>query len=184
MSDNATGIAITAYFAALVPTNGSLPAAFDPTRANRSVRSAIGVAERTNAAMAPALASAPGPCVPCCSTIKRTKSSGVATAYGSANTRSSALSTTARDRSLRRCGIARSSGITAHARGAGGESAGVGEADRAAQTGAAHAAVPARVLGEVLLVIVLRVVERVEREDLGGDVAVPRAAQHLLIHVA
>ncbi len=63
-------------------------------------------------------------------------------------------------------------------------SAGFGEADRAAQPGAAEAAVAAGVLRQVLLVVVLGVIEGGRRQDLGGDLAVPRGVQHVLVHVA
>ena len=67
---------------------------------------------------------------------------------------------------------------------AGCASARFGEPDRAAQPGAAQAAVAARVLRQVLLVVVLGVVERGRRQDLGGDLAVARRVQHVLVHVA
>src|SRR5690242_17459381 len=54
---------------------------------------------------------------------------------------------------------------------------------RAADAGATEAAVALGVLGEVLLVVVLGVVELGRREDLGGDRAVARLAQHLLVRV-
>src|SRR5690606_19588732 len=46
-----------------------------------------------------------------------------------------------------------------------------GDADGAGHAGATEPAVPARVLGEVLLVVVLRVIERRQRPDLGRDLA-------------
>src|SRR6185503_20184149 len=53
------------------------------------------------------------------------------------------------------------------------------DADRAGDAGAAQAAVPVGVLGQVLLVVVLGVVERAGGRDLGGDLAVAGGAQAL-----
>ena len=59
-----------------------------------------------------------------------------------------------------------------------------GHADRAGDARAADAAVPVRVLREVLLVVVLGVVERPRRLDLGRDLAVARALESLGVSVA
>src|ERR671911_717708 len=56
-----------------------------------------------------------------------------------------------------------------------------GQPDRAAHARAAQPAVPAGVLGEVLLVVVLGVVERPGLGDLGRDVAEAGAAELLLV---
>src|SRR6476646_770470 len=57
-----------------------------------------------------------------------------------------------------------------------------GDADRARDAGPAQAAVAARVLGQVLLVVGLGVVERARRRDLSADLAVAGLAQALLEH--
>src|SRR6478735_12471300 len=51
----------------------------------------------------------------------------------------------------------------------GGDAETGGAGDRAGDTGAVHVAVAARILVQVLLVVVLRVVEGGQRRDLGGD---------------
>src|SRR4051812_18236190 len=58
------------------------------------------------------------------------------------------------------------------------------DADRAAHARAAEPTVPTRVLAQVLLVVVLGVIERGRREDLGGDRVVTRGAEPLLVHLA
>ena len=62
----------------------------------------------------------------------------------------------------------------------GGRSSG-SEADGAADAGSADAAVTGRVLREILLVVVLRIVKRRRCDDLGGDTTVTRAAQSLFV---
>src|SRR5689334_478108 len=57
------------------------------------------------------------------------------------------------------------------------------DTDRAAHAGAAEAAVTARVLRQVLLVVVLGEVELRRRPDLRGDLAVARRGEPLLEHV-
>src|SRR5438105_13793917 len=54
----------------------------------------------------------------------------------------------------------------------------------AGHAGAAQAAVPARILGQVLLVVVLGVIERRLGGDLRRDLPVPRLRQRLLILLA
>ena len=66
----------------------------------------------------------------------------------------------------------------------GGRRLGRRESDGAADAGAAEAAVAVRVLVEVLLVRVLRVVEGTGRRDLGGDRVEVLVEQHLLVRVA
>src|SRR5688572_16669856 len=58
-----------------------------------------------------------------------------------------------------------------------------GEADRAAHSGAADAAITGGVLRQVLLVVVLGVEERrvLHGADLGGDVAVAGRGEHRLV---
>src|SRR5262245_48421999 len=63
-------------------------------------------------------------------------------------------------------------------------SGGLHDADRAAHSGAADAAVPAGILGEVLLVVVLGVEELGRVPDLGGDALVPRRGENLLVGLA
>ena len=58
------------------------------------------------------------------------------------------------------------------------------QADGAADAGTANPAVPIRVLGQVLLVVLLGVVERTRFADLGRDVAVSGCAQARLEHRA
>src|SRR5262245_66277627 len=59
----------------------------------------------------------------------------------------------------------------------------LGEPGWARQAGSTQSAVPTRVLRQVLLVVVLCVIEGAGRADLGGDGAIPRLAQHLLVHI-
>src|SRR3954452_12762309 len=57
------------------------------------------------------------------------------------------------------------------------------EADRAADAGATDTAVAVGILGQVLLVVWLRVIELLERLHLGGDLAVSGFFQLVLKHL-
>src|SRR5205823_9397079 len=62
--------------------------------------------------------------------------------------------------------------------------AALAEPHRAGDAGAAQAAVAVRVLRQVLLVVVLGVVERAGRRDLGADRAVARVREDGLVRLA
>src|SRR5262245_20285297 len=55
-------------------------------------------------------------------------------------------------------------------------------ADRARHSGAAKAAIPERILRQILLVIILGEIELGRVDDLGGDGTVPFLLQLLLVH--
>lgn len=52
------------------------------------------------------------------------------------------------------------------------------------QTGATHAAIAPRILGQILLVVVLGVIELLGWDYLGGDFRIAGSSQHFLICLA